>query len=58
LQEDRVRYVDDVAVREWGDPDAPAAVFWHALGPCVTGAYARELAPAFVSRDRWLAARA
>ena len=56
MVEDRVRSVDDVAVREWGDPVAPAAVFWHALGPCVTGAYARELAPAFVSRDRRLLA--
>jgi pimeloyl-ACP methyl ester carboxylesterase len=48
--EDRVRYLDDVAVREWGDPDAAAAVFWHAVGPLASGAYARELAPALLAR--------
>lgn len=48
MDEDRVREADGVAVREWGEADAPAAVFWHGLGPRVSGAYGRELAPALV----------
>ena len=50
MREDRVREVDGVAVREWGEPGAPAAVLWHAVGPLASGAYGRELAGAFVSR--------
>jgi pimeloyl-ACP methyl ester carboxylesterase len=52
LEEDRVRDVDGVAVREWGQDDWPTAVLWHAVGPLASGAYARELAPALVAR-RW-----
>ena len=50
MREDRVREVGGVAVREWGDAGAPATVFWHAVGPLASGAYGRELAPAFVAR--------
>jgi pimeloyl-ACP methyl ester carboxylesterase len=50
LREERVREVDGVAVREWGESDAPTAVFWHGLGPLASGALGRELAPALVER--------
>jgi pimeloyl-ACP methyl ester carboxylesterase len=50
LRENRIREVDGVAVREWGEPAAPTAVFWHGLGPFASGAYGRELAPALVAR--------
>jgi pimeloyl-ACP methyl ester carboxylesterase len=50
LREERVRDVDGVAVREWGGPDGPIAVFWHGLGPLASGALGRELAPALVGR--------
>lgn len=56
MREDRVRDVDRVAVREWGDPDAPAVVLWHAVGPLASGAYGRELAPALVTRGMRLLA--
>ncbi|MFL5930936.1 MAG: alpha/beta fold hydrolase [Gaiellaceae bacterium] len=52
MLEDRVRRVDGVAVREWGEDDWPTAVLWHAVGPLASGAYGRELAPALVAR-RW-----
>jgi len=52
LEGERVRDVDGVAVREWGEDDWPTAVFWHAVGPLASGAYGRELAPALVAR-RW-----
>ena len=52
MLEDRVRRVDGVAVREWGEADWPTAVLWHAVGPLASGAYGRELAHALVGR-RW-----
>ena len=42
--------MNGVAVREWGEEGAPTAVFWHAVGPLASGAYARELAPALIAR--------
>jgi pimeloyl-ACP methyl ester carboxylesterase len=56
LRESRIRQVDGVAVREWGDEGSPTAVFWHAVGPLASGAYARELAPALLARGRRLLA--
>jgi pimeloyl-ACP methyl ester carboxylesterase len=50
LRENRVRGVDGVAVREWGEARSPTAVLWHAVGPLASGAYGRELAPALVAR--------
>jgi pimeloyl-ACP methyl ester carboxylesterase len=39
-----------LAVREWpGDGDTPL-VFWHALGPCASGAELVELAPRLAAR--------
>jgi pimeloyl-ACP methyl ester carboxylesterase len=35
-----------LAVREWGDPGGRAILFWHALGPAMSAAYAAELEPA------------
>src|SRR4051812_29174355 len=35
-----------LAVREWGDPDGRGILFWHALGPAMSAAYAAELEPA------------
>ena len=32
-----------LAVREWGDPGGRAILFWHALGPAMSAAYAAEL---------------
>lgn len=37
-------------MREWGKEGAPTAAFWHGLGPLVSGAYGRELAPALLGR--------
>ena len=48
MREDRVRDVDGVAVREWGEEGAPTAAFCHGLGPLASGAFGRELAPALV----------
>ena len=50
MREDRIRDVDGVAVREWGEEGAPTAAFWHGLGPLASGAFGRELAPALVER--------
>jgi pimeloyl-ACP methyl ester carboxylesterase len=35
----------ELALREWGDPEAAPLLFWHALGPAVTGAMLGEVAP-------------
>jgi pimeloyl-ACP methyl ester carboxylesterase len=35
-----------LAVREWGDPAGRPILFWHALGPAMSAAYAVELEPA------------
>lgn len=56
MEESRVLDVRGVAVREWGDPAAPTAVLWHAVGPLASGAYGRELAPALVARGLHLLA--
>jgi pimeloyl-ACP methyl ester carboxylesterase len=37
-----------LAVREWGDPDLPAILFWHSLGPAGSGAQIVEVAPRLV----------
>ncbi len=34
-----------LAVREWGDPDAPPILFWHSLGPFMSGQSLCEAAP-------------
>jgi pimeloyl-ACP methyl ester carboxylesterase len=38
-----------LAVREWSDGDGSPLVFWHALGPCASGAELVELAPRLVA---------
>jgi pimeloyl-ACP methyl ester carboxylesterase len=50
VRETRVREAGGIAVREWGEPGAPTAMFWHGLGPLASGAFGRELAPALVHR--------
>ena len=40
-----------LAVREWGRPDGRPILFWHALGPAMSAAYAAELEPAL--GDEW-----
>ena len=40
-----------LAVREWGDPAGRPVLFWHALGPAMSAAYAAELEPAL--EDGW-----
>ena len=37
--------VGTLAVREWSDGANTPLVFWHALGPCASGAELVELAP-------------
>lgn len=41
--------VDGLAVRDWGGDGVPL-VFWHALGPCASGAELVEVAPRLVAR--------
>lgn len=50
MLETRVREVDEIAVREWGERGVPTAMFWHGLGPLASGAFGRVLAPALVGR--------
>jgi pimeloyl-ACP methyl ester carboxylesterase len=38
-----------LAVREWSDGAGTPLVFWHALGPCASGAELVELAPRLVA---------
>jgi pimeloyl-ACP methyl ester carboxylesterase len=45
-----------LCVREWGEPDAPPVLFWHALGPFASGRYVGELAPALVAHGLRLVA--
>jgi pimeloyl-ACP methyl ester carboxylesterase len=37
-------------VREWGDREAPAILFWHALGPVGSAATLGEVAPVLAAR--------
>jgi pimeloyl-ACP methyl ester carboxylesterase len=39
-----------LAVREWSDGAGTPLVFWHALGPCASGAELVELAPLLAAR--------
>jgi pimeloyl-ACP methyl ester carboxylesterase len=39
-----------LAVRDWGVGDGTPLVFWHALGPCASGAELVELAPRLAER--------
>lgn len=38
-----------LAIREWSDGGSKPLVFWHALGPCASGAELVELAPRFAA---------
>jgi len=38
----------ELAVREWGDAGLPTILFWHSLGPAVSGALIAEVAPRLV----------
>jgi pimeloyl-ACP methyl ester carboxylesterase len=44
-----------LAVREWGSPDGRAILFWHALGPAMSAAYAAELEAALGEQWRLVA---
>jgi pimeloyl-ACP methyl ester carboxylesterase len=44
-----------LAVREWGDPAGRPILFWHALGPAMSAAYAAELEPALGEEWRLVA---
>ena len=43
------RIVGGLAVRDWGGDGVPL-LFWHALGPCASGAELVEVAPRLVAR--------
>ena len=43
------RVVGTLAVREWSDGTGTPFVFWHALGPCASGAELVEIAPRLVA---------
>jgi pimeloyl-ACP methyl ester carboxylesterase len=44
-----------LVVREWGSPAGRAILFWHALGPAMSAAYAAELEPALGEEWRLVA---